>query len=146
MIVRPLTAILLALGVALALPLAVDSFLRGGHVTPEQGLRHLLAVAAEGEHAHTADEPGGHLSYQPSAPAVRPAANPVVDGGPTVTRNPPPALFVGDWLGLAALLALVWALPARRCGWRGGLALPPGHVSGVLLPPPRLPVMAPHVT
>jgi hypothetical protein len=154
MMARAATALLLALGVALAAPLSVEAFLRGAHVTPEQGLRHLLALAERGQHRHAVAHGGSaggapshdHRAPAASAPAPDPAtgdaaATPTSDAGATLTTSPP-TLVAGHWLGLGLLLVGALTLAARRLG-RDPTAAPPYAVSPeIALPPPRSPLPA----
>jgi hypothetical protein len=149
MMVRAATALLLALGVALAAPLAVDAFLRGAHVTPEQGLRHALALARQGLHLHDAGhaDEGGHAHRAPAtpapdAPAGDAAASPTRDAGAALTASPI-TLVAGHWLGLALLLLAAPVLAARRLGRDPTDARPPTIRPEIAPPPPRSPRAAP---
>jgi hypothetical protein len=145
MMVRAAIVLLLALGVALAAPLSVAAFLRGAHVTPEQGLRHLLALAQQGHHLHAAEGDPRHEHGAPAAPAPRPdpatgdpAATPMSDVGSTLTTSPT-TLFAGHWLGFGLLLLAAPALAARRLGRQPTTTGPPAVSPAIALPPPRSP-------
>lgn len=141
MMTRPLPVLLLwlTLAMTLAVPLALDGFLRGGHVTPEQGMRHQAAMARRGAHPH--DEAGAHHRHdhdQATTVAAAPAPAPslAIDAGPTLLPDAPP-LIAGLWLGVLAvavsMLAPFTSQPAA-CSTRLALA---GAVLAVPAPPPR---------
>jgi hypothetical protein len=139
MIARRLTTLLLALILSLALPLAIQAYLLGGHVTPEQGLRHLASVAWQGVHVHAGvagvDHEHDHLT---AAATPAPTAAPVTDAGPGLTTSAP-LPFGGAWLAIAALALALLSLEHRRLGRRPAAAQPPDHRPAILLPPPRSP-------
>jgi hypothetical protein len=136
MIVYCVARFLLAAAVALALPLAVEAFLWGAHVTPEQGLRHRAAVAWQGAHVHATTAGADHHDHDGSAAPAPAGASPVTDVSPALATNPP-APFGSGWLGLVAGALALRTLPCRRLGRRGAVLAPAGHVPAVMLPPPR---------
>jgi hypothetical protein len=143
MMARAAPVLLLALSVALAAPLSVEAFLRGAHVTPEQGVRHMLALAQQGHHLHAVEggREAGHDHGAPVAPAAATgdaAASPTSDAGATLTTSPT-TLVAGHWLGFGVLLLTALALAARRLGRDPTAARPPNISPEIALPPPRSP-------
>ena len=143
MMVRAAPALLLALSVALAAPLSVEAFLRGAHVTPEQGLRHLLALVQQGHHRHAVADADAatHEHGAPAAPAPDAATGDATvastsDAGVTLTTSPP-TLVAGHWLGFGVLLLAALALAARRRGRDPTAARPPSINPEITFPPPR---------
>jgi hypothetical protein len=134
MIVYRVVRFLLAAAVALALPLAVEAFLWGAHVTPEQGLRHRAAVAWQGAHVHATTAGADH--HDGSAAPAPAGASPSMDVSPALATNPP-APFGSVWLGLVTGALALWALLCRRLDRRAAVLAPAGHVPAVMLPPPR---------
>jgi hypothetical protein len=141
MIARRLTTLLLTLSLSLALPLAIQAYLLGGHVTPEQGLRHLASVAWQGVHVHAGvagvDHEHDHLTATTAATSA-PTAAPVTDAGPDLT-NSAPLPFGSAWLAIAALALALLPLAHWRLGRRPAAARPPDHRPAIVLLPPRSP-------
>ncbi|MCC6626011.1 MAG: hypothetical protein IT340_01290 [Chloroflexi bacterium] len=143
MMTRPLPVLLLwlTLVVTLAVPLALDGFLRGGHVTPEQGMRHQAAMARRGAHPH--DEAGAHHRHDhdqvttvAAAAAPAPAPSLAIDAGPALLPDAPP-LIAGLWLGVLAVVVAMLAPFASRPAARGARLALAGAVLAVPAPPPR---------
>jgi hypothetical protein len=127
MMVRTLTTLVLALSIACAAPLAVEAWLRGAHVTAEQGLRHTLVVAAHGVHDHTAD-------HQASGTPLG------ADAGLSAASTG--FAFSGLWLAVGVSGLALLALVAHRRGRQGDYRHPSGHIFDIALPPPRARALA----
>jgi hypothetical protein len=134
MTTRASMVLLLALMLTLAVPLALDSFLRGGHVTPEQALRHQAAVAVRGAHQH--DEGSPHQHDQATTAARAATATLATDAGPSLLPDMPP-LVAGPWFGLLTSVAIILTLLAGRLASHAPRPALLGAAVAVPSPPPR---------
>lgn len=133
MIVRASALVALVLAIAFAMPVAVEVWLRDGHVTLEQGLRHAQAVAVYGGHEHGAPSDDS-ASAQQHRHAPTPAA--ATDAGPVLTTTAPTP-FGALWYAVAVTQAALLALSAGRSRRLPPVHAPRNHIPDRLLPPPR---------
>lgn len=131
--------LILVVVVGAALPLAIHTWLAGGHVTPDQGWEHALAVTRHGTHSHGPADDGpsrGQAAARQASSAVSSGAGPAITtGGHAFTAE--------FWY--AVLTALLMAAPPRghRWQWPHRRPRPPAAPSGVPHPPPRPLLAAP---
>jgi hypothetical protein len=134
MLPRSIAAFLLVISLAFTVPLTVEAWLRGAHVTFDQMQRHVLAVDQYGEHDH-----GAGNAHRYDGGTRRAQLDAVSDAVTLSVTTPSTSGFFlfGLWQAIAAVVLALW-LP--RVGWlqrRPAAPDPASHVPDHPAPPPR---------